>query len=263
MAFTADSFIFDGVSSEEFGLYLYSFNRQSQNNGVFGGSASILESRLSARPSPLHYGVVRNDPAEFDLIFGTVDSCPIDRFKAAAIAQWLVGHQDYRWLQICQNDLDHVSYKCIVDSLEQLPVNNDTVAFLAKVRCDSPYAYSALQEIEISSALSSSKRYFSPSNIHDPHYPIMEITVGQNTTDVSIWTDRDTDHKFELSDLQISTQTVITVDNLNQVISGGEENWYKHFNFNFLRIWPGENIINVNGNCSVKIFSRPFMNVGY
>lgn len=263
MAFTASSFIFDGIASDAFDVYCYSFDRKSQSNGLFGGSASIQETRMSSRPTPLHYGVVRNDPMEFEIIFGTLGPCPIDRFKASAIAGWLIGHDDYKWLHICQPDLDHVRYRCIIDSLEQLPVNNDTVAFSAKVICDGPYAYSAVQDLTIDSDGSNVMEYISPSNIHEPHYPIMELNLEAETESVSIWTDEDQERKFTLSGLNISSPTKIIVDNMNQVIYGGDENWYSKCNFNFFRIWPGANNIHVDGKCSVTIHSQPFMNVGY
>lgn len=263
MAFTASAFIYNGIPSDAFGLYCYSFNRKSQGNGVFGGDVTVLETRIPSRPTPLHYGVSRNDPAEFELIFGTLGPCPLDRFQSAAIAEWLIGPKEYCWLHICQPDLDYVRYRCIVSSLEQLPVNNNTVAFLAKIRCDGPYAYSAVEELEIDSASAAVLPYTSPSNIQDPHYPVMTLELRPGANEVSVWSDRDATAKFTLSDLPMSTPTTITVDNLNQVISGGAENWYSKFNFNFFRIWPGENEIHVDGNCKVTIQSQPFMNVGY
>ena len=154
---------------------------------MFGGDVTMLETRIPSRPTPLYYGVSRNDPAEFELIFGTLGPCPLDRFQAAAIAEWLIGPKEYCWLHICQPDLDYVRYRCIVSSLEQLPVNNNTVAFLAKIRCDGPYAYSAVEELEIDSSSSAVLPYTSPSNIQDPHYPVMTLELRPGADSVSVW----------------------------------------------------------------------------
>lgn len=263
MAFTASTFIYNGIKSESFGLYLYSFNNKSQGNGSFGGEGKILENRLQSRYRPLHYGVSRNSPMEFTIVFGTLDTKPIDRKTAAKIAEWLIGHQQYQWLSICQSDMEHVRYRCLIDDLVQLPVRGNTIAFQANVKCDGPYAYHLPESVSIKSSGTATGKYQNESNIHDKYYPSMKIEIKQGEKNIEIWTDKEPERKFILSNLSISAPTNITIDGENQVITGGDTNWYRHCNMKFLRLWPGENTIHVNGNCSVTLDCQPPVNIGF
>lgn len=263
MSFLASTFIYNGIPSDFFGLYLYSFNNKSQDNGSFGGEGEIFETRIPSRYNPLHYGISRNSPMEFSLVFGTVGPCAMDRIKTSEVAEWLVGHQQYQWLYICQPDMEHVRYRCIIDDLTQIPINGKTVAFQATVRCDSPYAYHIPESITISSSGEANGSYFNPSNIHKEYYPNIEISLPQGSSDVSIWTDIEPDRKFILKDLSITNQTAIKINGENQLIEGGDTNWYQHSNMKFLRIWPGKNIIYVSGQCSAMFDLQPPINIGF
>lgn len=263
MAFSASTFIYNNIPSDFFGLYLYSFNNKSQDDGSFGGEGEILETRIQSRYRPLHYGVSRNTPMEFTLVFGTLGPCPIDRIKVSEIAEWLIGHKQYQWLYICQPDMEHVRYRCLMDDLTQIPVNGETVAFRATVRCDGPYAYHVPEKCIITSSGSATGKYFSTSNIHDEYYPNMEIAIQTGETEVTIWTEYEPERKFVLSNLSIPSPITLEIQGENQMMFGGDINWYEHSNMQFIRLWPGENIIHVNGNCSVTFDCQTPINIGF
>lgn len=58
MAFFGCQFVFDGISSYEYGLTVYDFGSQSEG-GRFTSGASIMEDRTPNRYTPLFYGVTQ------------------------------------------------------------------------------------------------------------------------------------------------------------------------------------------------------------
>ena len=53
------------------------------------------------------------------------------RPKVSDISAWLTGHQQYKWLEIHRDDLEHVRYKAIITHLEPTVLNGDVFGFRA------------------------------------------------------------------------------------------------------------------------------------
>ena len=112
MAFYGSSFIYDGISSEQYGLVLASFDGNKQSEGNIGGELTIHEDRINRRSTGLHYGTTANTPLSFPVVFTVCeDNKYLDRFDVAAVAGWLTGHQQYKTLTICQPDFDGIFYR--------------------------------------------------------------------------------------------------------------------------------------------------------
>ena len=87
------SFLFDGHSSEDFGLMIYFLDDEAQRELELGTNVEMIEDRLPKRYNPIHYGVDINQSMSFPLTFGSVDY--LSDYDIDAILSWLTGHQQY------------------------------------------------------------------------------------------------------------------------------------------------------------------------
>lgn len=133
------SFIFDGQSSDDYGVMIYFLNDDSMVRELeFGTDVSIVEDRPSRLLTPIHYGTNVNSAMSFPLTFGSPEH--LSDFEVDAIAGWLTGHSQYKWLEYVESD-HYVRYKCFINNLKTIYVNGLATAFEAEVVCDSQFAY--------------------------------------------------------------------------------------------------------------------------
>ena len=261
MAFYGTTFIFDGIPSEEFGLYLYDFADNAQADGKIGSTVEIHENRLWDSYLPIHYGVSENKAMEFDLIC-SVDSNEhrLDRFDLAKISGWLK-QPGYRYLQIVQPDYEQFRYKSIVSDIELITVGLDVIGLKIHVVCDGPYAYFAPEEIEFTCNNTLFVPFNNRSNINRYYYPKMVIETDGG--DIKITNKTDGDREFILSGLPTST-IAITIDGANSIITSNSDlNVYDHFNFCFVRCVRGNNNFSLSGNFKVKFLTEFPVDIGY
>lgn len=266
MAFWARSFIFDGTPSENFGLMLYDIEGHKQDDGVLGSKIKIKEDRLSRRPSPIHYGTIQNEPLEFKITFGVADAdSGLDRFDMSAVAYWLTGHSQYKWLNICQPDMLHVRYKCLITELKQVTVGWLTVAFEATVTCDGPFAYHVPITEFVECADSVTHLLRNPCNIPTAKtFPIIKISCLKGTNNILIRNLSANNMPFELTGLSKYTPCTITIDSANQIITTDKDiSIYTLSNLHFPFFVPGDNTISVTGAVKLEINYSPLINIGY
>ena len=146
MAFWGDYFVYDGIPCTEFGLRLYEVNGVTPGEAKFSVASDISEDRVSSRYRPLFYGVTQNEPLSFNMVFGADKELAnsggfFDAWDREAISSWLSPLDGYKWLEIEQDDMEQVRYRCIIEELEMVEIGNLPIAFSCTVRCDSPFAY--------------------------------------------------------------------------------------------------------------------------
>ena len=264
MAFCGDSFIFDSVPSEKYGLLLYEVQDHKQDSGVLGSKLKISEDRILRRASALHYGVTYSGPLEFKLVFGVYeDFAHLDRFDLSAVAAWLTGHQQYKWLTICQPDMESVRYKCIITELKQIEIALSPIAFEATVTCDSPYAYHLPEKRVIACSGTTTFQYRNPSNVNGYYFPSFKIDIPVGTQHISISNSADAGRSFQLSNLSLTSPLSVFVNGETMAIEAGEVNLYESCNFEFLRLVRGINSITNTGNCTITMLCEVPMNVGF
>ena len=122
MAFWGTEFIFDDIPCSEFGLMVYHFGSNGQDDVSFK-NGEIIEDRIPGRYDALTYGLVQNQSLEYTLVFGanmeSLDAnANLDRFEVEAIAAWLTGHSTRKWLVIVQDDMEPFRYKCTISELQ-------------------------------------------------------------------------------------------------------------------------------------------------
>lgn len=277
MAFWGCKFSFDGVSCEEHQLMIYNVGGESQGETEFAHVASIQEERVGNHWKPLFFGVTYEDKLECEMVFGLnteriEEQRHLSRQEMAAISSWLAGHQDYKWLEIEQDDLVGIRYRCIVTELKVIEQDGVPWAFRATFTCDGPYAYMLPQEyayvvdgeliVEFDNQ-SDHNGYYNPVVIFTASSATLTDEVGNILTEendnvlgtgsgfaIENQTDKRT---MQLTNLPESV-TQVVVDNDHGVItSNTSENLYKYFNFRFLRLKRGINTLKFSGYGTVII----------
>lgn len=266
MAFWGNEFVFDGIPCSEYGLMVYSFGSNTQEDVSFK-NGEIIEDRIPGRYDALTYGVVQNQALEYTLIFGanpeSADAYePIDRFEVETIAGWLTGHQSRKWLAILQEDMEPFRYKCVISDLTLITYGDMPWAFSCKVSCDSPFAYTVPEEYVYAVNGSSTISFFNRSSYNGYFRPVIEIS-GMNGGDICIKNITDNGRTLQLSAVPVSESAVIRIDNKNQIITSSEDiNIYPYCNMKFLRLLRGDNILEISGNAQVKFICEFPVNIG-
>ncbi|MBO5970224.1 MAG: hypothetical protein J6S14_17225 [Clostridia bacterium] len=235
MAFQAEHILYDGISSERFGLTLFNENGGLEETG--GTSFSILRSSLRGGQEFVYMGKEDADPIpmELSLISDTV----LDSAMQGAIHKWLIGHSGYKELRIMQADMTTLRIGCIFHELKYLQVGNDTVGVVAIGECNSRY----YRGNDIASSASGASGSFTIRNLSDINeyiYPEVRITMPSGGGNFSLV--NETDNGRESVFTSLSGEEQITLYNFRQIIeSSSGIRRLSAFNKKWVRILPGVN----------------------
>lgn len=267
MAFYGNEFSFDGRSCHEFGLMLYDFSGESQEDVDFTSAGDVIGDTIGARYDNLIYGVETNKPLTYKLVFCVNEDRAnrgeyLRRSEVNEIATWLTGHQQYKRLFIYQNDTDDYYYRCVITGLKLLTHGNLPWGFSCTVTCDSPYAYTTNRTFTFSvneTAEISINNYSAFRGYYKPRLLIKMTTVD----DFEIINESDKNHTIAFSGLPADA-TEIHVDCLNEIIDSNSEapNMYEFWNKSFLRLVPGVNKLTIHGNGVLQLICSFPINVG-
>lgn len=264
MSFTGLNFVFDGVSSEKYGLILCNFGSTTQKAGQVGSKLSILEDRIPRRHIGVHYGTKDNEAKEFTLVMMVSDDnrC-FDRYDIASVAGWLTGHQDYKELTILQPDMEGVFYRCLISGLEQIENGMRTVGFVATVTCDGPHAYRRMAPATIDVSGETTLMYHNHSNVNSYYRP--GIAVSCAGTSFSI--ENASDGSVFCLDGMPDGERMIYIDAANQVMTSSDGiNLYQYWNNGINKCFPrfvrGDNHLVISGTGTLTIGNVFPWNIG-
>lgn len=259
MAFRGCEFVFNGKSCREYGMILYGFDTYKQDESFsFTSVGSMVEDRLENKTTPLAYGKNKNKAMEYRLVFGPKDDDGLpnylDRWDVEAISSWLTDPKGYSWLEIHQEDMQDFRYRCYISGLELVSHNSEPLVFSCNVTCDGPYAYTYPETYTIDlngeefTAILHNKStgdefYYPEIDIRTEGHPVFQII--NHSVD---------DEKFSLTELPESVKH-IHVDGDRQIITSDLDilNPYDHFNFTYLRLCKGDNILSFKGEGQIKV----------
>lgn len=244
-----------------YGLMLYDFDGNGQNDVGFGNKGAIIETRTNNRIQPLHFGVNYHEtPLQFKLVFGSEH--PLDRYEMEEISLWLTGHQNYKWLTIHQPDLEHVEFRCLITELTPLSHGWLPYAFEATIVCDCPYAYSFPFEQQYQINGETEILFRNEGSVREFLKPMIHFRPTDGTDSICIVNHNDGNRTFLIKDLP-GAGLDITIDNNNGIIEEHTHgyNLYKGFNLNFLRFVHGDNNLTVTGDGTLTISGRFLHNV--
>ena len=269
MAFIGSYFSYNGIPCTEFGLLIYDIDGNSQGSSSFPSVGEVQEDWVPSKGRSYFYGLSHSKPLQFKIVFG-VDPDNIgevdflDRYEMDAIANWLTGHNERKWLEITQPDMESVRYKCSITGLDRIDHAWLPWAFAATVTCDSPYGYTYPMEFNYNCIGETEISLFSRSTLNQVYYPKLEIALNGSNT-ISIINQSCGNPEFKFTDLPRSHFLTISIDNDSGVISSSDsdyKNLYQYFNFNFLPLTRGRNNILVSGDCTLKFLCEFPVNFG-
>lgn len=259
MAFQAEHILYDGISSERFGLKLYNDNGGLETTS--GSSFSILRAPLHGGLEYIYLGRENKDPIPIELHFASEK--PLDAIMQGVIHQWLVGKNGYRELRIMQPDMNTYRIGCIFHEIEYLQNGNMTIGVLVRGECDSCYFRG--NDIE-NNAVGSSGSFLimNLSDVNDYIYPTIEITMPSDGGSISIINKNDNNREFLIEDLAGSE--IIEVDNLHKIITSSNSiKRLSNFNYKWLRFVRGKNEISFSctgGSVAIKMKTPVYRLVG-
>ncbi len=267
MSFNGSEFIFDGISSREFDLVLYSqMANASQEQTAFASNIKVLEDRPMRKYTSYCYGGSYEDSLQFTLVLGVSEERKssgrdFDRWEMQRISSWLTGHRQYKWLQIVQDDLTNVRYHCMISNLTSIEISGYCWGYQCRVTCDSPFAQLLPETYHYDFSGSLQILFRNKASINDPYYPKMRLSI-QSGDSFSIVNHSDGDREFSLKGIPL-TSGQIDVDHELQIIQcSGGLNLYPHWNKKFLRLKPGDNSMTISGTGSVDFTCSFPVNVG-
>lgn len=185
MSFYGNTFTFDGQSCADFGLMMYDIDNKSSNTNKVISGKSVVEDSSNFRWKSYFYGTNYGDKLSFDLIFGVnierIESHRyLDRTEIHNIAAWLTSHNQYKYLEIDQDDMLSIRYRCIITSLEVTEYDLLPYTLKATVECDSQFAYMLPQTFRYAVDGYKKVQLYNYSAYDGYYYPKMEITLDSN-----------------------------------------------------------------------------------
>ena len=209
MSFLGNYFVYNGISSKDFGLILVSINT-SLNEVTSGSGIEIKSESVMKNPKKIFLGARENTVLEFPIEI--VSKEPIDLPTFLRIKNWLFGNPTYHKLQIEDEWYSDFYFNCILKANEDIKFGGQYFGIRCNVECDSPYA-------NIYNFDSSAINYFEFDNLSAEIYglrPIIEIKLSDAGNSFNI-KNLSTNREFKMTNL--SPNEVITVDNQNEIIT--------------------------------------------
>jgi len=219
LSFLGNYFIYNGISSRDFGLILASINN-SLNEILSGSGMEIQSVSILKNPRKLFLGAKETQVLEFPIEI--VSEKPIDLPTFLRVKEWLFGNAEYRKFQIEDEWYSDFYFNCILKANEDIKFGGEYFGVRCNVECDSPYAYT-FPKTKTYSFDNSIINYFEFDNFSAEVYglrPIIEFKLSNSGKDFKI-INLKTNRIFEMKDLL--PNEIITVDNQNEIISSSEK----------------------------------------
>jgi phage-related protein len=251
MAFYGSSFVWRGIPSESFNIFIMS---PDGGESITQGSPELelITQKIPRRSRPYLLGIEENTVLSFNLSVYSPDE--ISAVDAGIIQRYLFGHRGYGDLIIIQEDLMDSYFRCVLTEPKIRRVGNLIVGFDAVAVCDSPYAWSFTKNLEYTYTddnVIDNIRFVNQSDSNDYLYPKIIFTMNSFGGDFSIYNAQE-ERSFEFTGL--SANETIEIDNdLKTIKSSKSLRRLEKFNKKWFRFVPGLNRLWISGNvASVK-----------
>ena len=250
MAFYGRSFIYDGVPSELYGLYIMDINADSINSSMGSSSMEIIEQKIYRKPTPYFYGAFPSPKLQFD--FSAYSEKELDAETFEKIQKWLFSSRTYKKFQIDQFDFQNVYFNCFFNEPTIERVGNLIFGFSTKVICDSPYALRHPETTTYSyttSVVDSTETYYNQSDDAGDYLYPTSLIITMNNTDGDVYITNLDDNNRVVSFTNILPNEVLTISPQYQTIQSSTGlKRLANSNKKFLRLVPGRNRLRIQGN---------------
>lgn len=248
MAFYGSTFIYDGVPSEEYGLQIINFETGLQE-GMSAGASTIIEEYQIHRTKPYFYKRVHHTSLEFEFTVGDCNKRTAIDFDS--INRWMLGRSSYKKLQIVQGDMVDTYFNVIFINATPIYVGNFLYAIRYTAHCDSGFGWSLPKYATHVGHLSNTVNVNLPAIYNDSAedgyvYPVVRFK-SKSSTGLVIKNLAEPSRLLSFTG-GLLVDEVVTIDNINKIITSNQNRkLMQYFSSNWLRLLPGENIINLYG----------------
>lgn len=246
MAFWARTFVFDGIPSETYNLFLISEDANGVLENTGSNSVDLFTQEVYRRPVPYFFGTQQTPVLEFSLNFASLK--PIDAGIQRKIQKWLFGHSQYKKLQVMQCDMDDVYFNCILSNPKAITVGNFAYMFRCTVTCDAPWAWGNWHTTSFGPIVDSQIiEYENTSDNNFYTFPLIEVVLSNTGASFSITNITDNNSFTSFSSL-LQNET-ITIDSDRSIIKSSTGlRRFSNFKGNMPRLLPGFNKLQIDGD---------------
>lgn len=251
-------FIYNGISSQEFGLKIASsFGSTTRSGNV--ETREIITSYNSSNKTFGFHGIKYNSPSTFDLIIYKEDETFISVDEERQLKKWLMPNK-YNWLSINQDSLNAISYFCIATQCSILDVGTYSGGMLITFQNDSTGAWSNINTKQYSVIGTQSFKLYMDTDYDDELIlPIVTITITSNG-DISI---KNTTRNETIIITNCILGEEIILDSFSGKISTTSDALLiNRWNKRYLKLQDGYNDILLTGNFDLKLQYRKQIRVG-
>ena len=234
MAFIGEYCIYNGISSEQFGLHIVNENGSMEVNS--GGEITIQKSCMMGGLKYAYMGREAIDPCEIHMTL--MREKPMDAAEISAVMRWL-GSVTYKELRIVQPDISTVKFNCIFTEISTVQHGNETYGVSVVGECDSCFGEGNPITVK-AVGKSASINLMNNGDYMDDVYLVVTIKMptgggGLTITNTSMYS-----RMFIFNDLSGSEQ--LTMDCLRKTIeTSSSVRRLDNFNKNWLPLLPGMN----------------------
>lgn len=264
MSLSPNGFVFDGVSSEEFGLVI-AFYDSKWEGGSAGSEMEFTKTSNPVRKRWIKIGQANyQNPLEFTFQVMKRQFVPFDSYELSAISRWLIRQDGYKRLQFVQEDYSDVYFNAYVKSTNYIG-DGKILALEITFVCDAPFGYG--EKIKGTWDVSSHTENFYFHDMSDEVgyiYPDMTITIHESC-DFTIHNSIE-NRNFIIRSCVPNEVITINGNVLQMKTTSVTHNLYESSNFNFFRFSntynTRKNIITVTGKSTIQFSYIPIRKVG-
>ena len=243
MNYGALSFIFDGIPSERFGLFLCNINETGKQTYDGGGAVKVHTDKTPSMDYNYLMGVEYEDVFEFTMTFGSMEAR--DKFDISLINNWLIGHSEYKKLQILQHDMTNIYYNCILNDYKVVSFGNYAYAFECTVICDRPWALGNVKKYKYT--VPNTVILNNGSHSNRKTYPKLTFTTNKPNATLSIV--NASNGNWETKFQGLSSGETITIDSQLELITSSLGLYrLENFNKHWLELVPRANKLIIQGD---------------
>src|SRR5258706_5426454 len=143
--FYGRSFIFDGISSEIYNLYINDLSDGSPVKVAGSSGLEVYEEKVYRKSIPYYFGGTESPKLSYE--FSCFSEQEIDANTAGLIQKWLFGQRSYKKFQVDQIDSIPYYINGLFNSPQVNKVGNLIREFSATLEANAPFAFSFPQTI--------------------------------------------------------------------------------------------------------------------
>lgn len=251
-------FIYNGISSQEFGLKIASgFGSTTRSGNV--ETREIITSYNPSNKTFGFHGIKYSSPSTFDLIIYKEDGTFINVDEERQLKKWLLTSK-YNWLSINQDSLNAISYFCIATQCSILDVGTYSGGMLVAFQNDSTGAWSNINTKQYSVIGTQNFKLYMDTDYDDELIlPIITITATSNGS-ISI---KNVTRDETVAIGNCVSDEVIILDSFSGKINTTSGSLLiNRWNKRYLKLQDGYNEILLNGNFNLTLQYRQQVRVG-